>query len=45
MTSAQTLEKVKNDCAKWGKVIRDANIKAEWEKRVIFKPQLIFKNF
>ena len=29
MTAAQTVEKVKSDYAKWGKVIRDANIKAE----------------
>ena len=29
MTPAQTLEKVKADHAKWGKVIKDANIKAE----------------
>ena len=29
MTPAQTLEKVKNDYAKWGKVIKDANIKAD----------------
>jgi len=28
-TPAQTVEKVKNDYAKWGKVIKDANIKAE----------------
>jgi hypothetical protein len=29
MTPAQTLEKIKNDHAKWGKVIKEANIKAE----------------
>ena len=29
MTPAQTLEKIKNDHAKWGKVIKDANIKAD----------------
>jgi len=29
LTPAQTVEKVKSDYAKWGKVIRDANIKAE----------------
>lgn len=29
MTPAQTVEKVKSDYAKWGKVIKDANIKAE----------------
>jgi tripartite-type tricarboxylate transporter receptor subunit TctC len=29
LNPAQTLEKVKSDYAKWGKVIKDANIKAE----------------
>jgi len=29
MTSAQTVEKVKSDYAKWGKIIKEANIKAE----------------
>jgi tripartite-type tricarboxylate transporter receptor subunit TctC len=29
LTPAQTLEKVKSDYAKWGKVIKDANIKAD----------------
>ena len=29
LTPAQTLEKVKVDFAKWGKVVRDAGIKAE----------------
>ena len=29
LTPAQTLEKVKVDYAKWGKVVKDANIKAE----------------
>lgn len=29
MTPAQTLEKVKNDHVKWGKVIKDANIKVD----------------
>ena len=29
LTPAQTVEKIKSDHAKWGKVIKDANIKAE----------------
>jgi tripartite-type tricarboxylate transporter receptor subunit TctC len=29
LTPAQTVEKVKSDHAKWGKIIKDANIKAE----------------
>jgi tripartite-type tricarboxylate transporter receptor subunit TctC len=29
MTPAQTLEKVKSDHAKWGKVIKEANIKVD----------------
>jgi tripartite-type tricarboxylate transporter receptor subunit TctC len=29
LTPAQTVEKVKSDYAKWGKVIKDANIKAD----------------
>jgi tripartite-type tricarboxylate transporter receptor subunit TctC len=29
MTPAQTLDKIKSDHAKWGKVIKDANIKAD----------------
>jgi len=29
LTPAQTVEKIKNDYAKWGKVVREANIKAE----------------
>jgi tripartite-type tricarboxylate transporter receptor subunit TctC len=29
LNPAQTLEKVKSDYAKWGKVIKDANIKAD----------------
>ena len=29
LTPAQTIEKLRNDAAKWGKVVKDANIKAE----------------
>ena len=29
LSPAQTVEKIKSDHAKWGKVIKDANIKAE----------------
>ena len=29
LTPAQTVEKIRNDSAKWGKVVRDANVKAE----------------
>ena len=29
MSAAQTVAKVKADSAKWGKVVKDANIKAE----------------
>jgi tripartite-type tricarboxylate transporter receptor subunit TctC len=29
LTPAQTIEKIKVDFAKWGRVVKDANIKAE----------------
>jgi hypothetical protein len=29
LNPAQTVEKIKVDLAKWGKVVKDANIKAE----------------
>ena len=29
LTPAQTVEKIKVDAAKWGKVVKDANMKAE----------------
>ena len=29
LTPAQTVEKIKTDAAKWGKVVKDANMKAE----------------
>jgi tripartite-type tricarboxylate transporter receptor subunit TctC len=29
LSPAQTIEKIRNDAAKWGKVVKDANIKAE----------------
>ena len=29
LTPAQTIEKIRNDAAKWGRVVKDANIKAE----------------
>ena len=29
LTPAQTVEKIKSDYAKWGRVVKEANIKAE----------------